>query len=188
MFQSARRVQRRTGGEDQSRFEFLQTLVREYGESVDRQEPDVANERLARLGNFAYDPLNHDYLRQLNVLDLFLDALAGGDALARELAAGGLCNLSADGRVAHALAAGDGLAIVQRSLQDESLATIEGALATLWFVRRRGAWPSGPSGALRAYLAQVGEDEDPQAGAGGGARASGVRVLAKTVSADLAQI
>ncbi|KAL2913896.1 hypothetical protein HK105_206630 [Polyrhizophydium stewartii] len=176
MFQSARRVQRRTGGEDQSRFEFLQTLVREYGESVDRQEPDVANERLARLGNFAYDPLNHDYLRQLNVLDLFLDALAGGDALARELAAGGLCNLSAGGRP------------MRRSLQDESLATIEGALATLWFVRRRGAWPSGPSGALRAYLAQVGEDEDPQAGAGGGARASGVRVLAKTVSADLAQI
>jgi len=27
---------------------------------------------LANLSNFAYDPINYEYLRQLNVIDLFL--------------------------------------------------------------------------------------------------------------------
>lgn len=30
---------------------------------------------LANLANFAYDPKNYEYLRQLQVLDLFLDML-----------------------------------------------------------------------------------------------------------------
>ena len=27
---------------------------------------------LANLANFAYDPINYDYMRRLNILDLFL--------------------------------------------------------------------------------------------------------------------
>ena len=33
---------------------------------------DAKLQVLANLANFAYDPINYEYLRQLNVIDLFL--------------------------------------------------------------------------------------------------------------------
>ena len=48
---------------------------------------------LANLANFAFDPINYDALRRLNVLDLFLDHLdANENPKLREFAMGGLCN------------------------------------------------------------------------------------------------
>lgn len=37
---------------------------------------DAKEQVLANLANFAYDPSNYQYLRQLQVLDLFLDSLS----------------------------------------------------------------------------------------------------------------
>lgn len=37
---------------------------------------DAKEQVLANLANFAYDPGNYEYLRQLQVLDLFLDSLS----------------------------------------------------------------------------------------------------------------
>lgn len=37
---------------------------------------DAKEQVLANLANFAYDPGNYQYLRQLQVLDLFLDSLS----------------------------------------------------------------------------------------------------------------
>ena len=37
--------------------------------------PGSKREILANLANFAYDPLNYDYFRQLNILDIFLGRL-----------------------------------------------------------------------------------------------------------------
>lgn len=33
---------------------------------------DYKQQVLANLANFAYDPVNYDYFRELNILDLFL--------------------------------------------------------------------------------------------------------------------
>lgn len=55
---------------------------------------DAKGQVLANLANFAYDPINYEYLRQLKVIDLFLDQLSEKDALLTEFAIGGLCNLS----------------------------------------------------------------------------------------------
>eukprot|EP00842_Homolaphlyctis_polyrhiza_P006081 jgi/Hompol1/6474/HPOL_002665-RA len=115
MFHSAASIRRRTGAGDLSRFEHLQQLVSQY-EQLDASSRE-AYERLAKLANFAYDPINFDFLWELNVAELFLDAMHGShasstadgsingssdrgrntqtvriDSQARELGAAGLCN------------------------------------------------------------------------------------------------
>uniref|UniRef100_A0A8C4XPG9 Armadillo repeat-containing protein 7 n=1 Tax=Falco tinnunculus TaxID=100819 RepID=A0A8C4XPG9_FALTI len=54
------------------RLEYLQALVTEFQVT---DSPEAKEQVLANLANFAYDPKNYEYLRQLQVLDLFLDML-----------------------------------------------------------------------------------------------------------------
>jgi KaiC/GvpD/RAD55 family RecA-like ATPase len=49
---------------------------------------------LANLANFAYDPINYEYLRKLNVIDLFLDQLSEENRNIVQFGLGGLCNLA----------------------------------------------------------------------------------------------
>eukprot|EP00736_Rhodelphis_marinus_P005632 Rmarinus@m.29792 len=54
------------------RFTFLQSLVTEFQETKD----DTKKEHiLAHLANFAYDAENFEYLRRLNIVELFIDFL-----------------------------------------------------------------------------------------------------------------
>ncbi|XP_015359694.1 armadillo repeat-containing protein 7 isoform X3 [Marmota marmota marmota] len=55
------------------RLGYLQALVTEFQET---ESPDAKEQVLANLANFAYDPSNYQYLRQLQVVDLFLDSLS----------------------------------------------------------------------------------------------------------------
>lgn len=49
---------------------------------------------LANLANFAYDPINYEFLRKLNVIDLFLDQLSEENINFVQFGLGGLCNLA----------------------------------------------------------------------------------------------
>lgn len=49
---------------------------------------DAREQVLANLANFAYDPSNYQYLRQLQVLDLFLDSLSEENETLVEFAIG----------------------------------------------------------------------------------------------------
>lgn len=49
---------------------------------------------IANLANFAYDPINYEFLRELSVLNIFLDLLADDDYLLTRFAISGLCNLA----------------------------------------------------------------------------------------------
>ncbi|XP_056673156.1 armadillo repeat-containing protein 7 isoform X2 [Monodelphis domestica] len=55
------------------RLEYLQALVTEFQETASQEAKEQV---LANLANFAYDPNNYQYLRELQVLDLFLDVLS----------------------------------------------------------------------------------------------------------------
>lgn len=55
--------------------------------------PEAKQQVLGNLANFAYDPINYDFLRNLKVLDLFLDHLAESDQVLQKFAICGLCNL-----------------------------------------------------------------------------------------------
>ena len=93
MFSTRADLARRTGPHGVGRFPYLQRLVGEY---QDTDSADARRQVLANLANFAYDPVNYEYLRALNVLDAFLDCLSESDADLVEFAMAGLCNLCLD--------------------------------------------------------------------------------------------
>ncbi|XP_045428298.1 armadillo repeat-containing protein 7 isoform X1 [Pipistrellus kuhlii] len=67
------------------RLGYLQALVTEFQET---ESQDAKEQVLANLANFAYDPSNYPYLRQLQVLDLFLDSLSEENETLVEFAIG----------------------------------------------------------------------------------------------------
>lgn len=73
MLSSHRRLIERQGKYGTPRQEYLQELVCAFQGAKDflRRE-----EILANLANFAYDPINYCYLKELHVITLFLDVLA----------------------------------------------------------------------------------------------------------------
>ncbi|KAJ8944894.1 hypothetical protein NQ314_009350 [Rhamnusium bicolor] len=49
---------------------------------------------LANLANFAYDPVNYEYMKQLHLIDLFLAQLSEDSEELIHFALSGLCNIS----------------------------------------------------------------------------------------------
>jgi hypothetical protein len=95
MFRSWNSLERRTGRFGVGRFEYLKQLLNEYEHSSTNNENKL--QLLANFANFSYDPINYNYLRDLNIIDLFIDCLqmhTNDDFVHYALA--GLCNMSAD--------------------------------------------------------------------------------------------
>ena len=113
-FSSKVYLERKTGKWGVGRFKYLQSLVTEF---QDTSKHEFKLQVLANLANFAYDPINYEFFRQLNILDLFLGELmilknltqfftllvCCPDVLAEEedekmieFAMGGVCNCSLD--------------------------------------------------------------------------------------------
>jgi hypothetical protein len=94
MFSSKEYLEKKTGKWGVGRFKYLQTLVTEF---QDTSKHEYKLQVLANLANFGYDPINYEYFRQLNILDLFLDVLAEeNDEKMIEFAMGGVCNCCLD--------------------------------------------------------------------------------------------
>ena len=95
MFSTPGSLQRRTGRFGVGRLPYLKQLLNEYEHASTNHENKL--QLLANFANFAYDPINYEHLRDLNIIDLFLDSLqtqTNDDLVHYALA--GLCNLSAD--------------------------------------------------------------------------------------------
>ncbi|KAI5714127.1 hypothetical protein M8J76_011309 [Diaphorina citri] len=66
---------------------------------------DAKEQVLANLGNFSYDPINYAYLRQLNVIDIYLDIIGdpnynvSGTKTLVHFALAGLCNFDPNGNI-----------------------------------------------------------------------------------------
>lgn len=54
---------------------------------------DARNQTLANLANFAYDPINYDYIKQLHLIDLFLAQLSEASEELIHFSLAGICNL-----------------------------------------------------------------------------------------------
>jgi hypothetical protein len=95
MFSTWKSLERRTGRFGVGRFEYLKQLLNEYEYSLTNNENKL--QILANFANFSYDPINYNYLRELNIIDLFIDHLqmnTNDDFVHYSLA--GLCNMSSD--------------------------------------------------------------------------------------------
>ncbi|KAL0541527.1 hypothetical protein IC582_021579 [Cucumis melo] len=89
MFTNDQRQAERTGKYGTPRLQYLQELVNEFQSSTSQE----TKERLvANLANFSYDPYNYSFLRQLNVLELFLDCMTEPNEKLVEFGIGGICN------------------------------------------------------------------------------------------------
>ena len=96
MFQSHQRLRKRTTTKDLNRPDYLQALVTEFQETNDNE---AKKQVLANLASFAYDPINYPYLRDLHVLDLFVDCIETDENINDSIVQfgiGGLCNAVAD--------------------------------------------------------------------------------------------
>jgi hypothetical protein len=73
MFSTPQSLQKRTGKADLTRPDYLKQLAEEYkceSTSLEKKEQVLAN-----LANFAYDPINYEYFRRLDILPIFIDNL-----------------------------------------------------------------------------------------------------------------
>ncbi|KAK2820726.1 hypothetical protein Q5P01_023685 [Channa striata] len=119
---------RKGSSEGSDRFEYLQTLVTEFQDT----DSDEAKEQvLANLANFAYDPNNMEYLRELQVTDLFLDMLTEENENFVEFGMGGLCNLSMEPQCRDIILQNSGISLVTNCLSSQREETILSAITTL---------------------------------------------------------
>lgn len=112
MFQTYTHIQRRRGRDGSSRLEYLQGLVNDYeeasqlGECLEacisstmsptlispfRSISDVRRKILANLSNFAYDPINYEWLYQVGAAQLFIGTRLNMDVLSAWMCGPKLC-------------------------------------------------------------------------------------------------
>ncbi|XP_013926020.1 PREDICTED: armadillo repeat-containing protein 7 [Thamnophis sirtalis] len=114
-----------------SRLEYLQALVTEFQVT---DSSDAKEQVLANLANFAYNPQNYEYLRQLKVLDLFLDMLTEENDNLVEFALGGLCNLCLDKINKDYILEAGGVSAVVNCLASANEETVLSAVTTLMYL------------------------------------------------------
>ncbi|CAK9807989.1 Armadillo repeat-containing protein 7 [Anthophora plagiata] len=93
MFTSREQLIKRTGKNSIGRYDFLKLLSTEFKTTKSKEAKEQV---LANLANFAYDPINYGYMRQLQIIDLFLHALSEDNLKLIRFAAGGICNICTD--------------------------------------------------------------------------------------------
>ena len=128
MFSSRASLKRRMGCSGTDRFQFLQSLVSEFQDTTGRE---ARGQIVANLANFAYDPINYEYIRRLNILDLFLDMLSEDDESLVEFGLGGLCNASLDPLNRQHIVANDGIPLTVKCLASSNEETVLSAMLTL---------------------------------------------------------
>ncbi|XP_046652632.1 armadillo repeat-containing protein 7-like [Daphnia pulicaria] len=138
MFTTRKQLYRKSGKKGVDRFEFLQELVNEFyqSNSLESQEQVLAN-----LANFAYDPLNYDYIRELKIIELFLNGLQSRNPFFVEYCLKGICNLSNDPLNQQIIFKHNGLNHIKEFVKSENPDLVKHGLTTLIFLLS-SAFPS----------------------------------------------
>ncbi|XP_077215290.1 ARM repeat superfamily protein [Tasmannia lanceolata] len=131
MFTNNQRQVERTGKYGTPRVQYLQELVTEFQNTTDEE----SKERLvANLANFAYDPYNYTFLRQLNVLELFLDCITEPNEKLVEFGVGGICNSCVDPANAAIITECGGIPLIIQCLSSPVRNTVNSALGALYYL------------------------------------------------------
>ncbi|XP_060555624.1 armadillo repeat-containing protein 7-like [Ruditapes philippinarum] len=131
MFSSKSYLEKKTGPYGIGRFSYLQSLVNEYQNTDDIE---AKKQIMANLANFAYDPINYEHFKTLNILDLFLDGLEESDEELVEFAVGGVCNASAEKENRKHIIDNGGVKLVIGCLSRYSEDTVLSAVSTLMYL------------------------------------------------------
>ncbi|XP_025995484.2 armadillo repeat-containing protein 7 [Solenopsis invicta] len=131
MFSSKARLIKRTGNNPIGRYDFLKLLVTEYNTTTSK---DAREQVLANLANFAYDPVNYGYLRQLKVIDIFLNALSESNPKLVLFGIDGICNLCLDAINKLYILRNQGVELISSLLTSEDEDVLLAVIATLMFL------------------------------------------------------
>ncbi|KAJ4840937.1 hypothetical protein Tsubulata_001151 [Turnera subulata] len=131
MFTNDERQEERTGRYGTPRVQYLQELVSRFQNASDEETKEKI---VANLANFAYDPYNYTLLRQLNVLELFLDCITEPNEKLVEFGAGGICNCSVDPANAAIVNQCGGIPLLIHCLSSPVRNTVNYALGALYYL------------------------------------------------------
>ncbi|KAJ9591448.1 hypothetical protein L9F63_002054 [Diploptera punctata] len=131
MFSKPDQLIKRTGKKGVGRYDYLQLLVTEF---QDTKSEEAKEQVVANLANFAYDPINFEYLRKLNVINLLLDLLSEDNTKLIQYALGGICNLVLDPENKEYILHCNGVKIVSSCLSSCDEETVLSAISTLMFL------------------------------------------------------
>lgn len=131
MFATHEKLAQRTGKNKPDRSEYLKLLVEEVKTTPSLE---MKKQVLANLANFAYDPINYEFLRKLGVLDLFLDLLSDGNVTLKQFAIGGICNLCLDKENKDYIIGSGGIAQIISCLTSHDEETVLSTITTLIFL------------------------------------------------------
>lgn len=131
MFSTKEYVNEKGDKSGRGRFQYLQALVTEF---QDTHKEESKRQILANLANFAYDPMNYEYLRKLNVIDLFIDMTSEKDEQFVEFGISGLCNLCLDKENKAYILQNDGVNAAVTCLSSSNEETVLNAITTLMFL------------------------------------------------------
>ncbi|KAF3964100.1 hypothetical protein CMV_011577 [Castanea mollissima] len=131
MFTNDRRQEERTGKYGSPRLQYLQELVSQFQNSTDEETKEKV---AANLANFAYDPYNYKFLRQLNVLELFLDCMTEPNERLVEFGVGGICNSCVDLANAAIVTQSGGIPLTIQCLSSPVRNTVNYALGALYYL------------------------------------------------------
>nr|XP_029150415.1 uncharacterized protein LOC112765468 isoform X2 [Arachis hypogaea] len=131
IFTNEQRQQERTGKYGSPRFQYLQELVTQFQNTTDEETKERI---LANLANFAYDPYNYNFLRQLNVLELFLDCMTEPNEKLVEFGVGGICNCCADQANVAIVSKFGGIPLIIQCLSSPVRNTVNYALGALYYI------------------------------------------------------
>ncbi|XP_074641471.1 armadillo repeat-containing protein 7-like isoform X2 [Tubulanus polymorphus] len=132
MYYSKDYLEKKTGPHGIGRPNYLKSLVDEFRSCHDQK--DSRRQVLANLANFAYDPINYDYMRRLNVIQIFIDTLDAEDEKLIEFAMAGLCNLSLDKDNKLLILNKDAIQKITTCLSNSNVETVLNAISTLMFL------------------------------------------------------
>ncbi|KAK3409527.1 hypothetical protein EUGRSUZ_J01642 [Eucalyptus grandis] len=131
MFTNDRRQEERTGRYGTPRLQYLQDLVSQFQNAT---AEEMKEKIAANLANFAYDPYNYTFLRQLNVLELFLDCMTEPNEKLVEFGIGGICNSCAEPANAAIITRSGGIPLVIQCLSSPVRNTVMYALGSLYYL------------------------------------------------------
>ncbi|KAJ8983141.1 hypothetical protein NQ317_014716 [Molorchus minor] len=110
MFSRKERLIQKTGETGIGRYEYLKQLIKEFTTTTALESKQQI---LANLANFAYDPINYEYMKQLHLIDLFLDQLSEVDEILKHFSLAALCNISCDPEAREYILSLNGIKLIQ---------------------------------------------------------------------------
>ncbi|ONK72193.1 uncharacterized protein A4U43_C04F16740 [Asparagus officinalis] len=131
MFTNDKRQVERTGRSGTPRAQYLQELVTEFQKTTSEEQKEKI---VSHLANFAYDPYNYAFLRQLNILELFLDCITEPNERLIEFGAGGICNSCVDPENAAVITQCGGIPLIIQCLSSPVRNTVNYALGALYYL------------------------------------------------------